>query len=139
MGYRSEVAYTIRFDSKETLNEFIALVMAKGGYEVEALRECNIYVKDEPKDYRVSFYADYVKWYDDYDDVKSHHWLMDFAEERFDSKVGYRFIRIGEDIEDIEDVYGGDNDLIDWDLTIQRNIELSFNIKPIGEALSVIA
>lgn len=78
----------------------------------------------------IKFYADYVKWYPDYDDVKCHEALLDMACDYFNEKDGdaiggYRqdrvsaefpdkgrlisthFVRIGEEYNDIETVSNG--------------------------------
>jgi hypothetical protein len=72
MGYRSDVAYVIEFEDLQTLNEFIALVMVKGGEEKKALSECLIL----PKDCRICYHADDVKWYESYTQVMAHTWLL---------------------------------------------------------------
>lgn len=139
MGYRSDVAYTITFRDKATLNEFIALVMLKGEVERKALGECQIVV-DADKFCEVNFYNQSVKWYDSYPEVVAHEWLLDFAAERFEPNAAYRFIRIGEELEDNEDKYGGVDELIDWDLGISRSIYIPFNehYEPVGDRLALI-
>ena len=59
------------------------------------------------------------KWYDDYDDVKCHERLLDLAEEYIDAQnsnkamrnltISYGFVRIGEETDDIDTKYGGDD------------------------------
>lgn len=139
MGYRSDVAYTITFRDKATLNEFIALVMLKGEVERKALGECQI-VAGGGDTWEVNFFNQSVKWYDSYEEVQAHEWLLDFAAERFEPNAAYRFIRIGEELEDNEDKYGGVNELIDWDLCISRSIEMPFSehYEPVGDRLALI-
>ncbi len=80
MGYRSEVAYRIVFKDKQVLNEFIALVMMKGGLEAQALRECEVETLDNGRDECfVNFYAQDVKWYPSFPDVQAHTWLYEYA------------------------------------------------------------
>lgn len=144
MGYRSEVAYRIVFKDKEVLNEFIALVMMKGGLEAQALRECEIEVLDNGRDEcYVNFYAQDVKWYESFPDVAAHTWLYEYAVERFEDDSAYFFIRIGENSDDIEESEGGSDDFIDYvrdDFYVTRSIELPFShdYEPVGDNLRVI-
>ena len=96
MGYRSDVAYRIMFKNKTVLNEFIALVMVKGGYVVQALKECEI-EKGYGDTYYVNFFQADTKWYDSFPEVQGHEELYKFAVERFPDDAGYKIIRIGED------------------------------------------
>ena len=143
MGYRSEVAYVIAFEDKPTLNEFISLVMLKGGREAEALKECQIEVSEGAFScYRINFYADDVKWYDSYPEVEAHTWLYQYAVERFEDKCAYRFLRIGEEQGDIEDEHSDPSDKFDLyqDFFSRAIMEIPFepNYKPVGDALRVI-
>ena len=126
MGYRSDVAYTIRFTSddtraKQSFYTFLAEAKAKaatakcfteegwnwnaGGFEVDEGR------------FRINFSADNVKWYTDYEDVKCHEALLDLAaewanDEDNHSEIADMLARIGEEVEGIEEKCGGD---YDWD------------------------
>jgi hypothetical protein len=143
MGYRSEVAYVIAFEDKTTLNEFISLVMLKGGAEAEALKECQIVVQDNGrKECFINFYADDVKWYDSYAEVEAHTWLYQYAVERFEDKCAYKFLRIGEEQGDIEDDHSDPSDKFDLyqDFYTRAIMEIPFepSYKPVGDALRVI-
>ena len=135
MGYRSDVAYTIRFTSdderaKQSFYTFIAEAKARaatagcfgeeegrwrdGGFEVDEAR------------YRINFSAHDVKWYSDYTDVKWHEALIELADEWANdednhSEIAYAFVRIGEETEDIEEKNGGDYDY-SW-VQVNRSIE----------------
>lgn len=140
MGYRSDVAYRIMFKNKTVLNEFIALVMVKGEYVAKALKECEI-EKGYNDEYFVNFFADNVKWYDDFPSVQGHAELMRFAVERFPDDAGYRVIRIGEDPDDVEEDEEGGVDMIPYeDFYVRREISLPFNYdyEPIGDTLALI-
>jgi hypothetical protein len=141
MGYRSEVAYRIAFRNKKTLNEYIALVMMKGGNEVNALRECDIECSDEHECY-VNFYACDVKWYDSFSEVQAHTWLYRFAVERFPEDCAYQTLRVGEEAGDIEDEHDGAEDMCDyaWDGFYTKTIiELPFSYNEgIGDKLGLI-
>jgi hypothetical protein len=141
MGYRSDVAYTIRFNSdhdeknKQSFYTFLAEAKARaatapcfshgegfwggnsdGGFEVDEAR------------YRINFSAQDVKWYTDYPDVKCHEALIELADEWASdsngenvSGIAYSFVRIGEESNDIEEKNGGD---YDWGwLQVSRSIE----------------
>jgi hypothetical protein len=129
MGYRSDVAYTIRFiDDHDTNNEqsfytFLA--------EAKTKPECAIALSEVVVDSarkRFTFSATDVKWYESYPDVSSHHALLelakDWSEQVFDGKlhcrIGSAFVRVGEDATDIEEVFAGDYGY-DW-INIERKI-----------------
>ena len=99
MGYRSEVAYVIRFANKEMRQTFINLQRAKADKHInEALDEL-VEVEDD----MLGYHADWVKWYDEYEDVKAHQQLLTDAIEVFnedEEQTGYRFIRLGEEDDD---------------------------------------
>lgn len=96
MGYRSDVAYVIKFNDIETRDNFVTLMLAKNDPQTtQALSECEYGYKDDPI---ISFEAQSVKWYDSFEDVKSHQRLMRDAVEIFKHKGGrYRFVSVGED------------------------------------------
>ena len=121
MGYRSDVAYRIRFEDEDALREFVALVLAKGEKDLTtALYDCEVADEDT-----LAFYTTDVKWYESYSDVQAHHALLDFAEEIFGERSGYMFMRIGEDADDVDTRYAGENELIpSEDFYIVRHINL---------------
>ena len=102
MGYRSDVAYVINFKNREVRDNFIALIMAKGGKELEALKECLIpevtdSEHEEESTAQINFFAHNVKWYRSFPDVSSHHNLMEFAVQQFKDDADYKFVAVGED------------------------------------------
>ena len=99
MGYSSQVAYSIVFKDKRTLNEFIALVMLQGGYDVEALKECYI----DWDNCQVHYHAWNIKWYEVYPYVQGHNSLREFAHDRFEKECSTKFVRIGEELNDNEE------------------------------------
>lgn len=143
MGYRSDVAYTIVFRNKATLNEFIALVMLKGDKHAKALAECEIIAEDEGNpEYRVNFYMSDVKWYEGYyPEVDGHMENLEFISERFSENAAYHFVRVGEELEDNVNSTDGAEDLLEWDLCIERSISAPFDIEylAVGDSLAVIA
>jgi len=130
MGYRSDVAYTIRFtsdhDEKNKQSFFTFLAEAKSKAATAACfgeQEWAEFQIDEAR-FRINFAADYVKWYESYPDVACHEALISLAKEWADEsdnpEIGYRFVRIGEDADDIEQKEGGD---ADWDwVQVERTI-----------------
>lgn len=137
MGYRSDVAYTIRFTTEEAYRLFIAEA------KVKDLGKC---FKDDTSHWeeaecdddlwRINFSATGVKWYDSYPDVDMHNKLIELAEDWVDSdthreikdggsgdeayRIGFIFIRIGEESDDIEEKAGGN---YDWDwMRVSRQI-----------------
>jgi hypothetical protein len=131
MGYRSDVAYTIRFNSDHDENNkqsfFTFLAEAKARAATAACfnePDWSEFVVDE-KRLRINFSADDVKWYPDFDDVKCHMALLDLAaewahDEDNNSGIAYMYVRIGEENDDIEEKCGGDYDF-DW-MQINRSI-----------------
>lgn len=98
MGYRSDVAYGIKFDDIEQRDAFVVLMRAKNDALItQALDEIN---HDDNKDPIITFSCESTKWYDSFPDVRVHHALMEQAHELYGA--GYRFVRIGEDANDID-------------------------------------
>ena len=130
MGYRSDVAYTIRFvDDHDTNNEqsfYTFLLEAKANPKLQiALAEVEV----DEKRQTFTFSATDVKWYEDnYPDVISHMALVNLAEdwadqvrnEKLHCKIGVMFLRIGEETEDIEQRFNGDYDH-EW-MSVSRQI-----------------
>jgi hypothetical protein len=130
MGYRSEVAYVLRFKDKAMKDNFVNLQRVKADPHInEALNDLI-----EVEDNMLGYHADHVKWYDDYPDVKAHETLMKdtiklFGDEYstdYSEQAGYRFVRLGEEQEDNEDEEGGNSEelyeYVDW----SRQINTSF-------------
>jgi hypothetical protein len=129
MGYRSDVAYTIRFtDDHDTNNEqsfYTFLLEAKANPNCQiALSEVEINHKKQT----FTFTADDVKWYDNYPDVISHMALVNLAQDWAEQvrhqtlhcKIGVMFLRIGEEAADIDERYDGDYEH-EW-LSVSRSI-----------------
>jgi hypothetical protein len=130
MGYRSEVAYVLRFKDKEMRELFVSIQRAKADPHInEALNELV-----EVEDNMLGYHADHVKWYDSYEDVQAHEGFMKacldlFGDEYstdYDNQAGYKFIRLGEETDDNIDKEGGNSeqiyDYVDW----YRAINISF-------------
>jgi hypothetical protein len=111
MGYRSDVTYIIECASIEEKEKFVALAMLNDTYK-KALDECK-QVK-EKNTYIICEFSD-VKWYEDYEEVKCHTKLLQYIDELDDTNVNARFVRIGEDSDDIEETAYGPNG---WDIEL---------------------
>ena len=108
MGYRSDVAYVIRFATEEQRDTFVQLVKHRNDDWTQAILECETeYVQPI-----ITFETSDVKWYDDYEDVRAHHALLDWAVELY-PEAGYRIIQLGEDGQE-ECNQGGECDDL-WD------------------------
>ena len=124
MGYRSDVAYVIKFNDIETRDNFVTLMLAKNDPQItQAISECEHGYKDDPI---ITFEATDVKWYNSFEDVISHNTLMKEAVEIYKHKGGrYRFISIGEDGAEECDEDDDDGDLWDY-ITTRHEISTSF-------------
>lgn len=118
MGYRSDVAYTIRFVgaddtlSKQSFFTFIAEAKSRPETALCFEEEPNVFEVVEGA-FSINFYCDCVKWYSDYAEVKCHEELIKLAMEYADNgneSIGYVFAKIGEETDDIEWTYGGQGD-----------------------------
>lgn len=132
MGYRSDVAYTIRFVSeddtknKQSFYTFLAEAKSRAAtapcFSDDHWAEVEI---DETR-LRINFAVDDTKWYPSYPSVACHEALIDLADEWANddanfSEIAYRFVRIGEEQEDIETKTNGS---ASWDwVNVVRAIE----------------
>jgi hypothetical protein len=123
MGYRSDVAYVIKFDDIQTRDAYVTLMLAHDDEEVrKAIEECEY---NNPKDPVITFRADDVKWYPSYPDVKSHTFIYTNA---FELEMGsYRFIALGEDgteTFEAEEIHDG-HDLYDY-INTRHTLDTNF-------------
>lgn len=131
MGYRSEVAYVLRFKDKEMRDLFVSMQRAKADPHINTALDEMVEVEDN----MLGYHASHVKWYDSYEDVQAHEKLMRdtidiFANEEtipdYNQQAGYKFIRLGEEVEDNVDEEEGNSeelyDYVDW----YRAVNISF-------------
>jgi len=127
MGYRSDVGYKIQFDnwiewqptitdrpitSKDLFNTFLAEAKSREDTKLCFEDDDGVFTIDEDK-LSITFYANSVKWYEDYPDVKCHEALLDLANEWIEqhekddrlrhSPVRWGFVRIGEEQGDVDE------------------------------------
>jgi len=134
MGYQSTVAYKIKFVDKDRFNAFVVEAKLDPNtqkcFEEENIKWTNFEVKEDLLEIRLL--AEWVKWYDDYDDVKCYMNLLikarthnELANEDNNGDVcWYLYRRIGENEDDVETMYEGECDwnavelarsiIVDW-------------------------
>ena len=121
MGYRSDVAYVIKFHSIQDRDAYVALCLAKNDEHItSAIEECNYAHTHSPI---ITFRADDVKWYSDFTSVKAHQFIYTQAREL--DMGGYRFVAVGEDGAEDYDEEDMDFDLSDYIYAIHK-LETSF-------------
>ena len=98
MGYRSTVAFIISFKDKETLDNYLAPRLLDENLKNSRENFSRIALDDAS----AMYYAEDVKWYDNYEDVIA---LTKLYEDTIEAGGAYRFIRVGEDDKDIEEEY----------------------------------
>ena len=131
MGYRSDVAYTIRFVHEDDTNNKQSFYTFLAESKVNAATAACFHELgwaefeiDEAR-YRINFSCDDVKWYENYPDVACHEALISLAKDWDEdtdnhSCIAYLFVRIGENYDDIET---RENDASDPDwLQVNRSI-----------------
>ena len=125
MGYRSDVAYVIKFDDIETRDNFVTLMLAKNDAQLtQAINECEYGYKDDPI---ITFEETSIKWYDTYDEVKAHRALMHEAVHIYGGEKGgrFRFIGVGEDGAEDFDESDDEGDLYEYITTVHA-VQTSF-------------
>jgi hypothetical protein len=128
MGYRSDVYTAIEFVDEATCDAWI--VAAKLRSEPEMWREMFGHGERSADGRIVVIAHEGGKWYDDYADVKFFTETVEWTHEHFD--CGYRFVRLGEEVDDIVDDYcepkADWNDSL-WDaLQIHRAVDYGFRM-----------
>jgi len=128
MGYRSEVAYKIKFGNKEDFWGFIAEAKLDPETALCFHEDEEDYFKVDEDKYEIRFYCDSVKWYESYPEVMAHQALWDKANEREDEgiEVEGAFCRIGEETEDMVEEYFG-TDPYDM-VRISRSVEIDWAV-----------
>ena len=148
MGYRSTVTYTIRFTALPSLQEAEGgefpsdqeIQSAKGSFYTfladakvkfpSAISDSDMKVDED--NLALNFFAEDVKWYEDYEDVKCHMALLQLAQdwaENTDEEngevvgnkhIGGIFVRVGENADDVTEEGFGEHDW-EW-IAVQRQV-----------------
>jgi len=123
MGYRSDVAIAIH---KDLQGDFLTFLNTEE-LMAQIFGDMSDFHLD--KDYQGEghwlFTANSIKWYttwDDYADIQMFEKFMDAMDEKFKHDTQYRFIRIGEELEDIE--YRGD--WCESEIHVHRSIQVGW-------------
>lgn len=130
MGYRSDVAYMIKFHKAEDYWGFIAEATADPDTMMCWDKEEWASFKQNDAELAIQFGADQVKWYPDYPDVMCHDKLWRKASEREDNNEGMcdgYFVRIGEELDDIVEYQFGQEPPYDY-IEINRSIQLNWGV-----------
>ena len=108
MGYRSDVAIGIAFDTYEQFVSFVTKTKLSPDFSQEEFDAYyhTIYKHGESEVHTIYMYNEDVKWYPGYPDVEWHNKLMEEAKK---SDASVYFIRIGEELGDIETDYSSSN------------------------------
>ena len=117
MGYRSDVALAITKEDYELLQEF--------DKENISLRELLEIAEIKETPYVVVLHWNWIKWYREFPEVQAIDEFMALISERGSS---YKFVRIGEDMEDTEvDYVCGDkyNDVVFDAIEVYREINVN--------------
>lgn len=113
MGYRSDVNILVALPTKREVEEVMALYAMHEGVQKHdiakqwALHE-DMYTrqKSEVPIYLLHYKDEYVKWYSGYDDVGAVEYMQKLLCHKADADENFaytwKFVRIGEDIDDIE-------------------------------------
>ncbi len=136
MGYTSDVVIAFAFNSKEQIDEVMAIYrMHKFVQEHDLAKEWQVH--DWNGVWGLTYSSADVKWYESYEDVQGFEHMenvvVDFAENRDGFEYAYRKLRIGEDDADIEENHHGhqeDNSTLSdelWDrMSLTREINTNF-------------
>ena len=131
MGYRSLVAYTIRFvgdDDKKSEQSFHTF-LAEAKSKIPALsawdkeESINKWLVIDEQKMQFNFHTPHdIKWYPDYPAVRAHEQLWELAREFHEDNecIAGKFVIMGEETDDITERVLGDADY-DW-VNISRQI-----------------
>ena len=149
MGYRSDVVIAFAFQTKEQIDEVLAIYRMNQHVQKHDLGKCwNVH--DWGDCWGLTYEAVSIKWYPRYEDVQGFEHMYNveqtFAEERVDAAMApdedgkqqlvcmfpyaYRKLRIGENDDDVEwhtDSNDGNLEGVLWDrINLRREIETDF-------------
>jgi len=106
MGYRSDVFYALAWPNKDHAKEVLAVyAMDQRVIDHEVLLRCWTYY-DKDGCLLMIYQNEYVKWYEDFEDVQALERAEELAELFWqERKFPYacKFVRVGDDLEDVEE------------------------------------
>ena len=114
MGYRSCVAGAIQFKEADQAASYL------NAHKLDKHIASSFFIEKST----ICFYIDWVKWYEDYPDVKQ---VIDFFQnsDRADGFIGYEFHRFGEESDDYECDYEYKDSHFDSMITFHRSFEFN--------------
>jgi hypothetical protein len=122
MGYRSHVAFIIKFHS---IQDRDALWMLFANSDSEGKQQMAKAVQHEYAEPFITYEHTDIKWYEGYDFVQAAEEMMSQAVELFNAC--WRFVSVGEDNNDNEEKEDGENADELWDyINLVRTVETSF-------------
>jgi hypothetical protein len=122
MGYRSHVSFAIMFDNVQDRD---ALWMLYANSDDEGKQEIAQAVEHRYAEPLITYEHEDIKWYEGYAFVLAAEAMMSDAVELF--KANWRFVRIGEETDDIEEKEDGDNGSDLWDMiNVVRAVDTNF-------------
>jgi hypothetical protein len=93
MGYRSDVAYIVKFESFQDRDAYVSLLLAKNDdFLTRAIEDTDHERTDQPV---ITYHETDIKWYPEFEDVRAHTHIYKYAYEVYDAV--YRCVRVGED------------------------------------------
>ena len=125
MGYRSDVFIALEFAASESCDNWI--VAAKLRSDPAMWRDMFGHAQRSEDGRVVIVQFDDVKWYPDFDDVKFMYDTLNWTHDHWD--MGWRVVRIGEELDDIEDEYNPPRDDVEmtdnlWEiLEVERTVD----------------
>ena len=100
MGYRSDIRIITSEKGFEELKKFVTKYLKEHNEDYTLLENCDIKQEGKKQCY---FGWNYVKWYEnDYEDVDA---IMEGLQHLSDKEYSYRYMRIGEEYDDVEEQY----------------------------------
>ena len=108
MGYRSQVAIVIEFSTSEQADNYLSTNLRKYSPKDEHNYFVQQVIQSGTDGKFLLFQDDWVKWYDDYEDVQE---MTKFYLNSVDAEgfVGYAFNRLGESSDDYEEDCAGEH------------------------------
>jgi len=119
MGYRSQVAVVIYGDGRDAEKYALLKTLMNTTFK-EAYTDFDGCAEWHDDKHVLEFKMEDVKWYEGYSDVQNFMLMLNAIGDM--SGLNYEFIRIGEDADDIDEQYGGNN--CEYILSVTRAIEV---------------